>query len=98
MWLPFRPASALCANTSRNGVLSLRYHPSVVCFCRAGDNPPSANEAAGFATLLQPYLLTRILSGAMYYNGMHFSSLAEQFSVSIEAMAIRLEELKLVQF
>lgn len=42
--------------------------------------------------------LTRVLSSAMYYNGRHFSSLAEQFSVSVEAMAIRLEELGLVQF
>lgn len=42
--------------------------------------------------------LTRILSSADYYNGVHFSSLSDQFGVSIEAMAIRLEELKLVQF
>lgn len=42
--------------------------------------------------------LTRVLSSADYYNGLHFSSFAEQFGVSIEAMAIRLEELKLVQF
>lgn len=42
--------------------------------------------------------LTRVLSGAGYYNGLHFSSLAEQFGVSIEAMAIRLEELELVEF
>jgi Zn-dependent peptidase ImmA (M78 family) len=42
--------------------------------------------------------LTRVLSSAVYYNGLHFLSLADQFGVSIEAMAIRLEELKLVQF
>jgi len=37
--------------------------------------------------------LSRALAGAQRYNGRHFTSLADQFRVSIEAMAIRLEEL-----
>ena len=41
--------------------------------------------------------LTRILAGATNYNGDRFDSLASQFGVSVEAMAIRLEELNLVQ-
>ena len=40
--------------------------------------------------------LARILAGATSFNGRHFSSLAEQFKVSVEAMAIRIEELDLL--
>jgi len=40
--------------------------------------------------------LARLLADAQYYNGVHFLSMAKQFCVSREAMAIRLEELKLV--
>lgn len=40
--------------------------------------------------------LTRILASAQSFNGRHFPSLAEQFRVSVEAMAIRLEELDLI--
>ena len=40
--------------------------------------------------------LARILAGATTYNGKHFRSLADQFKVSVEAMAIRLEELDLI--
>jgi Zn-dependent peptidase ImmA (M78 family) len=40
--------------------------------------------------------LSRILAGAERYNGVRFVSLANQFHVSNEAMAIRLEELDLV--
>ncbi len=40
--------------------------------------------------------LARILAGSTSYNGQNFSSLAEQFKVSIEAMAIRIEELDLL--
>jgi Zn-dependent peptidase ImmA (M78 family) len=40
--------------------------------------------------------LSRLLAGAEQYNGRHFVSLAVQFRVSIEAMAIRLEELELL--
>ena len=40
--------------------------------------------------------LARFLASAMQYNGNHFYSLAEYFKVSIETMAIRLEELNLV--
>ncbi|MBI4938989.1 MAG: ImmA/IrrE family metallo-endopeptidase [Nitrosomonadales bacterium] len=47
----------------------------------------------GNTTLRQ---LSRILADAEQYNGRHFKSLASRFSVSTEAMAIRLEELKLV--
>lgn len=42
--------------------------------------------------------LSRILANAEYYNGKYFDSLANQFKVSSEAMAIRLEELELVAF
>ncbi|HUO44959.1 MAG TPA: ImmA/IrrE family metallo-endopeptidase [Burkholderiales bacterium] len=41
--------------------------------------------------------LARMLAGAEHYNGIHFHSMANQFHVSIEAMAIRLEELDLIQ-
>lgn len=40
--------------------------------------------------------ISRILASTQYYNGRHVVSLSEQFKVSVEAMAIRLEELKLV--
>ena len=40
--------------------------------------------------------LSRLLANVEYYNGVHFISLANQFLVSNEAMAIRLEELGLV--
>lgn len=40
--------------------------------------------------------LSRALAAATHYNGTHFQSLASQFHVSNEAMAIRLEELDLV--
>ena len=40
--------------------------------------------------------LSRILAGAERYNGVNCISLADQFRVSIGAMAIRLEELNLV--
>lgn len=40
--------------------------------------------------------LSRLLANAESYNGKHFDSLANQFKVSSEAMAIRLEELELV--
>lgn len=39
--------------------------------------------------------LTRVLASSTNYNGVRFRSLAEQFRVSDEAMAIRLEELEL---
>lgn len=42
--------------------------------------------------------LARTLASAKYYNGAQVYSLAEQFGVSEEAMAIQLEELDLVEF
>ena len=39
--------------------------------------------------------LSRILAKAEYYNELYFTSLSNQFRVSPEAMAIRLEELGL---
>lgn len=42
--------------------------------------------------------LTRILAGATNFGGSRFPSLAEQFRVSEEAMAIRLEELELASY
>lgn len=41
--------------------------------------------------------LARLLAGAERYNGRHFTPLHQQFRVSREAMAIRIEELALVQ-
>ncbi len=40
--------------------------------------------------------IARELANLEHYNGGHFASLAQQFGVSVEAMAIRLEELKLI--
>jgi hypothetical protein len=40
--------------------------------------------------------LSKLLASTVRYNGRSFASLAEEFGVSIEAMAIRLEELALV--
>lgn len=40
--------------------------------------------------------LSRLLASVEYYNGYRFISLTNQFRVSVEAMAIRLEELGLV--
>lgn len=40
--------------------------------------------------------LSRLLASTEFYNGIFFPSLATQFQVSTETMAIRLEELKLV--
>ena len=41
--------------------------------------------------------LARMLASAEYYNGVYFDSWARRFGVSIEAMAIRLEELGLIE-
>lgn len=65
------------------------------------------DEATAFALFAeaQPVLqskcrtvrdLTRMLASAEHYNGVRFESIAKQFGVSIEAMAIRLEDLGLV--
>ncbi len=40
--------------------------------------------------------LARLLAGSRGYDSRHFSSLAERFGVSVEVMAIRLEELNLI--
>ena len=40
--------------------------------------------------------LSRLLARTTQYDGVQFYSLAEQFGVSTETMAIRLEELRLV--
>ncbi|NKI19395.1 ImmA/IrrE family metallo-endopeptidase [Spongiibacter sp. KMU-166] len=40
--------------------------------------------------------LSRLLASSEYYNGERFISLAHQFNVSVEAMAIRLEEIGIV--
>ena len=42
--------------------------------------------------------LSRKLACAESYNGKHFTSLAKRFNVSVETMAIRLEELELLEF
>ncbi|QBG86651.1 ImmA/IrrE family metallo-endopeptidase [Xanthomonas oryzae] len=65
------------------------------------------DEQTAFALLSKPIFeviealptlrdVSRRLASSTYYNGSHFVSLSESFGVSIEAMAIRLEELKLV--
>jgi Zn-dependent peptidase ImmA (M78 family) len=56
---------------------------------------------SGSLTLLQSKCrtkreLARMLASAQRYNGRHFASLADAFDVSIEMMAIRLEELGLI--
>lgn len=67
----------------------------------------SLNEASAFALGFGNYemlrdkcktlrQLSRLLVSAEQYNGLHFISLANQFGVSTEAMAIRLEELELL--
>jgi Zn-dependent peptidase ImmA (M78 family) len=40
--------------------------------------------------------VTRVLAGVERFNGKHFFSMGVQFGVSVEAMAIRLEELELI--
>ena len=40
--------------------------------------------------------LSKLLARAARYDGVQFHSLAEQFGVSVEAMAIRLEEMKII--
>ena len=42
--------------------------------------------------------LSRKLASTESYNGKHFTSMAKRFNVSEEAMAIRLEELELLEF
>jgi Zn-dependent peptidase ImmA (M78 family) len=51
-------------------------------------------EALKNKTLRQ---MSRMLVSAERFNGKNFTSLADQFGVSVEAMAIRLEELKLIE-
>lgn len=69
--------------------------------------PFQLNEETAYALLGKPYHaaarefrarrdLARKLAGAFQYNGRTFTSLVEYFGVSVEAMAIRLEELELV--
>ena len=48
------------------------------------------------ATLSEVRDLSRLLARTTRYDGVQFYSLAEQFGVSAETMAIRLEELRLV--
>jgi len=66
------------------------------------------NEDTAFALLCEPLSdvrnklgrqrdLSRFLASAGSYNGRFFHSLANQFRVSFEAMAIRLEELSLIK-
>jgi formiminotetrahydrofolate cyclodeaminase len=42
--------------------------------------------------------LSRLLSKATFYNGVNFDPMCDRFNVSVEALAIRLEELELVTF
>lgn len=43
-----------------------------------------------------PRDLSKLLAEAEYFNGNHVRSLADRFGVSVETMAIRIEELKLI--
>lgn len=43
-----------------------------------------------------PRDLSKLLAGAEYFNGKHINSLAGRFRVSVETMAIRIEELQLI--
>jgi len=56
--------------------------------------------ANGTASLLGKYPsrreLSRMIATANFYNGKHFRSLTDQFGVSAEVMAIRLEELNVI--
>lgn len=67
----------------------------------------SLNEATAFALGLGNFetlmnkcktlrQLSKVLASAQHYNGLQFISLSNQFRVSTEAMAIRLEELELL--
>lgn len=56
----------------------------------------SRGGAASLPTLPTPRDISRALASTENYNGARFSSLASQFRVSNEAMAIRIEELGLV--
>jgi len=42
--------------------------------------------------------LARLLASSEFFNGKHFISISKQFQVSVEAMAIRLEELNLLDY
>jgi len=55
-----------------------------------GDNGKSSSSITSLRQL------SRLLASAERYNGLQFISLASQFDVSVEAMAIRLEELELL--
>ena len=57
---------------------------------------PAGDLEALRATLSEVRDLSRLLARTTRYDGVPFYSLAEQFGVSVETMAIRLEELKLV--
>lgn len=59
-------------------------------------DPTGALEASGKIKLVRD--LSRLLASAEQYGGAHFTSIANRFRVSKEAMAIRLEELELIKF
>jgi hypothetical protein len=60
-----------------------------------------ALDSSGSKNLLQGkknrHDIFRILAKTESFNGQYFRSLADQFHVSVEAMAIRLEELRLLE-
>jgi hypothetical protein len=76
-----------------------RFGPAPFClhddsaFALADDSPENLRKR--FKNLRG---LARGLSSANQFGGRHFKSLAERFRISVEAMAIRLEELKLLEF
>ena len=56
----------------------------------------AGNQEAVWAQWISKRRRSRMLARAQQFNGCHFLSLADIFSVSTEAMAIRLEELALI--
>jgi hypothetical protein len=55
------------------------------------------SETAARARLSSARALSLLLATAEHFDGRHFRSLAEQFHVSATSMAIRLEELELIE-
>ena len=56
----------------------------------------NAGDLGSFSANYDTRDLSRLLARATQYDGIPFRSLAEEFGVSVEAMAIRLEELKII--
>jgi hypothetical protein len=80
------------------------FYSNDACPCllfELNDTTAFALDPSGTKNLLQGKKslrdISRILAKTESFNGIHFRSLADQFYVSVEAMAIRLEELVLLE-